>query len=158
MAGNSICWLYVTPTGWMIIHACLWTSEHYTNSRMADLGPQWAVASGDISVVNIIYYLIFNYGISFTSLCYARTYHLFEFLAEAFWCHVHHFQCLMVLVNFKVGGQGCLPHHSFPWSKFAAKWIRTTGLRSISRRRKIALFRKKELHPTPFKGILEDYL
>ena len=29
---------------------------------------------------------------------YARSFHLLEFLAEAFRCHVHHFQCLTVPV------------------------------------------------------------
>ena len=30
-------------------------------------------------------------------LHYVRTFHLLEFLAEAFRCHVHHFQCLTVI-------------------------------------------------------------
>ena len=34
----------------------------------------------------------------FTSLHYARTFPLLEFLAEFFQYHVHHFQCLMVPV------------------------------------------------------------
>ena len=37
--------------------------------------------------------------IKFTSLHYARTFHLLKFLAEAFQCHVHHFQCLTVPVE-----------------------------------------------------------
>ena len=29
--------------------------------------------------------------------------HLLEFLAEAFWCHDHHFQCLAVPVELENG-------------------------------------------------------
>ena len=35
----------------------------------------------------------------FTSLC-KNLFNLLEFLAEAFWCHVHHFQCLTVPVDW----------------------------------------------------------
>ena len=39
------------------------------------------------------------------SLHYARTFHLLEFLSEAFRCYVHHLQCLMVPV-VTVNGPG----------------------------------------------------
>ena len=45
--------------------------------------------------------------------------HLLEFLAEAFWCHVHHFHCLAVLVKLTVmkfgeidSNEVCLSVHS----------------------------------------------
>ena len=49
------------------------------------------------------------YVVLIDSLRYARTFLLLEFLAEAFQCYVHHFQCLRVpglFIIFNVAGSG----------------------------------------------------
>jgi hypothetical protein len=38
-----------------------------------------------------------------------QNFYLLEFSAEAFWCHVHYYQCLVVLENFNISW--CPVHH-----------------------------------------------
>ena len=73
------------------LNKCLWPATKWINN---------------MGRYHIVYCII-----RFTSFHCARTFHLLVFLAEAFRCHVHHFQCLTVPVEQTGCGKVYFPVH-----------------------------------------------